>query len=353
MAQARQNKAERVIVQEPLRPAGKRPREWTHPPRLPGCPLTVRRFSPAQLHWHPLLGAHMSIAGGIHHALEDAAHYGCGAVQFFSRNSNQWAARPLTDEAVRLFTETQARLGPFETAAHDSYLINLGSPYPDLRKKSLLSFLMEIERCEALGVPRLVFHPGAHMGAGEGEGLRRVAQSITEAIHRTAGFRTRLLIENTAGQGSCLGHSLEHLQELLERIASSERTGVCLDTCHLLAAGYEFRDAESYAALRARIEGTIGLASVQWFHLNDSKCVLGRRVDRHAHIGQGEIGGAPFRFFLTDPQFRKVPMVLETPKEGNMDRRNLARLRRLSRLDERPAAPTMVNTRTDREVIHG
>jgi deoxyribonuclease IV len=282
--------------------------------------------------WHPYLGAHMSIAGGLHLALEEAARHRCGAVQLFTRNANQWAAKPLTSEVVRVFEETNARLGPFEMAAHDSYLINLGSPDSSLRARSLQAFIDEIERCEALSVPRLVFHPGAHMGEGEEAGLRRVGACLRQALLATSGCSTRLMIENTAGQGSSLGYSFLHLEQLLDLTSAPDRLGICLDTCHLLAAGHEFRDPTSYAALRQEISRRVGLDRVGWFHLNDSKVGLGRRVDRHTHIGRGEVGSRPFRFFLTDPVFRSVPMVLETPKEDEADRRNLSLLRRLSRI---------------------
>ena len=282
--------------------------------------------------FHPLLGAHMSVAGGLHHALEEAARHRSGAVQVFTKNSNQWAAKPLEAEAIRLFRETDAKLGPFEMAAHDSYLINLGSPQAELRERSRRAFVDEIERCEALAIPRLVFHPGSHMGEGEAVGLRRVASEVKKALRATSGYATRVLIENTAGQGTNLGHRLEHLRTLMEEIGAPGRCGVCLDTCHLLAAGYDYRTPAGYAAVREQIAEAVGLEQVGWFHLNDSKTDLASRVDRHTHIGQGHVGSAPFRFFLTDPAFRDVPMVLETPKEGEADRRNLALLRRLSRL---------------------
>ena len=288
--------------------------------------------SPASGTWHPYLGAHMSIAGGLHLALEAAAAHRSGAVQIFTKSSNQWAAKPLTPEIIAEFRSENERLGPFETAAHDSYLINLGSPDAALRRKSLLAFIDEIERCEVLGVPRLVFHPGSHMGEGEAAGLKRVAASMREALKKTSGCRTRLLIENTAGQGTNLGHRLEHLQELLEIVGEPERTGVCIDTCHLLAAGYDYRTEEGYTAVRAELSERIGLARIGWFHINDSKTPVGSRVDRHEHIGHGHVGAAPFRFFLTDPAFRRVPMILETRKEDDWDKRNLACLRRLSRM---------------------
>jgi deoxyribonuclease-4 len=281
---------------------------------------------------HRLLGAHMSIAGGYHLALEEAARHRSGAVQLFTRNSNQWVARPISGEEVRRFRETDARLGPFEMAAHDSYLINLGSPDRALREKSRRAFVGEIERCELLGIPRLVFHPGAHTGAGERAGLKLVAGSVRAALRATRGFRTRVLFENTAGQGTVLGHRLEQLEQLLAETGEEDRVGVCLDTCHLFAAGYDFRDAETYGALRAEIERRIGLHRIGWFHLNDCKRELGSRVDRHTHIGRGRLGSRAFRFFLQDPAFRSTPMVLETPKEDGADRRNLALLRRLSRI---------------------
>ncbi len=287
---------------------------------------------PATHSWHPFLGAHMSIAGGLHRALEEAARLRCGAVQLFTKSANQWAAKPLTGDAIRKFRETDAALGPFQTAAHDSYLINLGSPDPTLYKRSVDAFTEEIERCEALSIPRLVFHPGSHMGAGEAAGLKRMAEAVRDSLRRTAGFRTRLLVENTAGQGTNLGHRIEHLAELLERIGEPGRTGVCIDTCHLFAAGYDFRTIDAFAALREELDTRIGLERIQWFHLNDCRADLGKRVDRHAHIGKGCIGSKPFAFFLKDPLFRQVPMILETPKEDGMDSRNLAHLRGLSRI---------------------
>lgn len=283
--------------------------------------------------WHPFLGAHWSIAGGLHLALEEAAHYRAGAVQIFSKTSGQWAAKPLTEEAIRLFHETQARLGPFETAVHDSYLINLGSPDPALREKSLRAFLHEIERCEALGIPRLVFHPGSHLGEGEAACLRRIASSMKEALRATRGLTTRLLIENTAGQGTNVGYRIEHLEELLVRVDDA-RVRVCIDTCHLLAAGYDYRSEQGYAEVRGELEQRVGLGTIDWFHLNDSKKECGSRVDRHEHIGKGFVGAAAIARFLQDPAFREVPMVLETPKAGNADRRNLAAVRRLSRRRE-------------------
>lgn len=311
----------------------------THPAR-PGRFRTARESSGERDRsrgWHPHLGAHWSIAGGLHLALEEAARYRAGAVQIFSKTSGQWAAKPLTPEAVRLFRETQARLGPFETAVHDSYLINLGSPDPALLEKSFRAFVNEIERCEALGIPRLVFHPGSHLGEGESACLKRIASSMKKALLATPGFTTRLLIENTAGQGTNVGYRIEHLEELLVRVDDANRVRVCIDTCHLLAAGYDYRTDQGFADVRGDLQQRVGLERIDWFHLNDSKKECGSRVDRHADIGKGFVGTAAIGRILRDPVFRNVPMVLETPKIDQGDRRNLSVLRRLSRIDPTPS----------------
>lgn len=287
---------------------------------------------PAKNQPHALLGAHNSIAGGLHLALEEAGRLRAGAVQIFTKSSNQWAAKPLDTETIALFRDTNEKLGPFEMAAHSSYLINLGSPDDTLWRQSIDALVIEIERCELLQIPRLVFHPGAHMGTGEDVGLARVAAAMREALTATAGYRTRLTIENTAGQGSCLGHRLEHIERLLQHLDGDARVTVCLDTCHLLAAGYDYRAAEGYAGIRAELATRIGLDRIDWFHVNDSKKDLGSRVDRHTHIGEGFVGANAFKHFLTDTAFRQVPMVLETPKDDGADARNLAKLRRLSRV---------------------
>lgn len=279
----------------------------------------------------PLLGAHMSIAGGLHLAALRGADVRCTALQIFSRNSNQWAAKSLADEEIALWKETLAS-HPMATMVHDSYLINLASPDDALYEKSREAFLAEAHRCVALGIPRLVFHPGAHMGAGEEAGLDRVARALDWVDERLGGAPVTLLVENTAGQGSSLGHSLEHLEGLLERVRRPALLGFCIDTCHLLAAGYDFRDAEGYRAVFAEFDRRIGVEHIRAFHLNDSKKALGSRVDRHEHIGRGFVGNPAFARILHDPRFRRVPKVLETPKTDDMDRKNLALLRRLASL---------------------
>ena len=310
-------------------------------------PASERRKRNAEAKgWHPLLGAHVSIAGGFHHALEAADGLGAGAAQIFTKPGSQWRAKPLDPGAVRRFHEVYAELGPFELAVHDSYLINLASVDPELRKKSIDAFLEEIERCEALGIPRLVFHPGSHLGRGEEAGLESIAEALRFCLDTTAGYQTRLLAENTAGQGSNLGFDLAHLQFLLDALGRPDRLRVCIDTCHLFAAGYEFRDEDAYAASKKELDRTIGIAAVDFFHLNDSKQPFASRKDRHENIGKGEIGAAPFGFFLRDPDFRSVPMIVETPIEGDGHKRDLTQLRRLSRMTPPQALPPKKGTRS-------
>jgi deoxyribonuclease-4 len=272
----------------------------------------------------------MSVAGGLHNAVLAAARRRCAAVQIFSHNSNQWRIRPLTGEDVRLWREAIAR-HPVVPLAHDCYLINLGSPDRALRRRSLETFVEEIDRCDALGIGALVFHPGAHMGAGEAAGLRRIAESLDDACERTSASSVRLLLETTAGQGTSLGHRFEHLAEILARVRRPERFGICLDTCHVHAAGYDIETDEGYRDTFASFDAAVGLRRLEAFHLNDSKRERGARVDRHEHIGRGRLGTRPFARLLRDPRFRRLPMVIELPKEGDMDRWNLALLRRLAR----------------------
>ncbi len=279
----------------------------------------------------PLLGAHMSIAGGLHLAALRGVEVRCTALQLFSHNSNQWAMKPLADEEIALWKETLAS-HPMVTMVHDSYLINLASPDEALFRKSREAFLGEALRCVALGIPRLVFHPGAHMGAGEDAGLDRVAAALDWVDERLGGAPVMLLVENTAGQGSSLGHRFEHLAGLLDRVRRPALLGFCIDTCHLLVAGYDFRDAEGYRSVVAEFDGLIGVERIRAFHLNDSKKDRGSRVDRHEHIGRGFVGTPAFARILHDPRFRLVPKVLETPKLDDMDRKNLALLRRLASL---------------------
>ena len=277
----------------------------------------------------PMVGTHMSIAGGLHLAVIEAAKYRCRAVQLFSKSSNQWAAKPLTEETVATWNEAIYR-HPMLPVVHDSYLINLASPDPALLEKSRKAFLEEIDRCDRLSIPYLVFHPGAHMGEGIDAGIARIAESLDWALDRSAGRSVTLLLETTAGQGTSVGHRLEHLAAIIEQTRFPERVGICFDTCHVLAAGYDFRTPEGYEGVFGAFDRLIGLGRLCCFHVNDSKKDLGSRVDRHEHIGKGFVGSRAFGLLMRDRRFQSIPKILETPKEDEMDRRNLALLRRLA-----------------------
>jgi len=260
------------------------------------------------------LGAHMSAAGGAHRAVEAGHAIGFSCVQLFTKNNNQWAAKPLTDAQVASFRGAVEASGIGRVVAHNSYLINLGSPDDVLWNKSVDALTVEVERAEALGIPDLVIHPGAHVGSGVGAGLARVSAGIDEVHRRTKGVAARIDLETTAGQGSCLGHDFEHLQIIIEAVAEPERLGVCLDSCHLLAAGYPIDEPDGYDETFGRLERAVGPGRVRVWHLNDSAKPRGSRVDRHAGIGRGHLGVEPFRRIVNDPRFLGLPMLLETPK---------------------------------------
>lgn len=278
----------------------------------------------------PLFGAHMSIAGGLHNALLDAHKHGCGTVQLFSKNASQWAAPEVSAEHVGLFRRTLKETKLKHPIVHDSYLINLASPDETLHRRSIEAFVVEMQRAELIGASYLVTHPGAHVGSGEEAGLARVAAALDEVHERCPDFRVKVLLETTAGQGSTLGHRFEHLAQILDMVADPGRLGVCLDTCHVFAAGYELAPEKEYRATFRAFDRLIGLGKLRAFHLNDSRKPLGSRVDRHAHIGRGCLGLEPFRLLVNDERFRNRPMVLETPKEegdnNSMDAINLATL---------------------------
>lgn len=271
----------------------------------------------------------MSIAGGMARAAERAYVVGCTALQVFTKSSNQWAAKPLDPDDVEAFHLLREEYGIRRTIAHNSYLINLASPDPALWKRSKDAFVLELERCRALGIGNLVFHPGAHMGEGEEKGIARVATALNRIHDQTPGIGVHSTLEVTAGQGSCLGHRFEHLAEIIDQVEDKARMAVCLDTCHLLAAGYDIRTEKAYRATMRRLNATVGIDRVQAIHVNDSKKGLGSRVDRHECIGQGEVGEEAFRCLLNDRRLRKAVMVLETPKgedEVKGDAENLRRL---------------------------
>lgn len=276
-------------------------------------------------------GAHMSISGGVAKSFARGLQVGCEAMQIFTKSDRQWAAKPLLPEDIAAFRAEQERSGIGPVVVHDSYLINLAAPADELWEKSIAAFAHELERCQALGIPSIVTHPGAHTGSGEEAGLAREAIALNRLFEQGVGGDTIVLLETTAGQGSCLGNRFEHLARLFELVPHHDRLGVCVDTCHIFAAGYDIRSPEAYEATFAELDRVVGLDKVRCFHLNDSQKDLGSRVDRHSGIGQGCIGLEAFRLLVNDPRFRAVPMIIETPKGDDMaeDIENLTLLRSL------------------------
>lgn len=281
----------------------------------------------------PILGAHMSIAGGFDRAVDRAHASGCDCVQIFLKNNNQWRAKPLTKEDGPRFQSRLQELGIVYPLAHSSYLLNLASPDRALWKKSVDAFVVEIQRADTLGVPFVVIHAGAYTTSTEAQGLKRIVRGLNEMDKQTRGLSAGCLLETTAGQGSCLGWRFEQLARLLDGVRSPERFGICFDTCHVFAAGYDLRSEKAYKATMREFQKVVGIKQIQAFHLNDSKHELGSRVDRHEHIGKGTLGKAAFSWLLKDRRFRKTPMYLETPKKDekgrNLDEMNLKTLRRL------------------------
>jgi deoxyribonuclease-4 len=277
-----------------------------------------------------LIGAHMSISGGLHLAFERGMAVGCTALQIFTKNASQWRGKPISPAEAETFRAAWRQSGIGPVIAHDSYLINLAAPQEEMWRRSIAAFLDEMERCALLGVPALVMHPGAHLGAGEEAGIGRLAEAF-RLVFAEAPAGVTVLLENTAGQGSYLGHRFEHLAEVMARVPQG-RFGVCLDTCHAFAAGFDLTSAEGYEAMLAGFDRLIGLPRIAAFHLNDARKGLGSRVDRHEHIGQGEIGREAFGRLLRDERFAAVPKILETPKgeDDALDRMNLALLRELA-----------------------
>ncbi len=276
-------------------------------------------------------GAHMSISGGLHHAFAHGVRAGCDTIQIFTKNQQQWKGKPLTDADIAAYKAAEAETGLGPVVVHDSYLINLASPKDELWEKSIAAFADELERCHQLGIPYLVTHPGAHTGSGEEAGLQREADALNRLFDAAVGGEVMVLLENTAGQGTALGCRFEHMARLFELVEHRERLGVCIDTCHLLASGYEFRTPESYADTFRQFDALVGLQHIHAFHVNDSQKDVGSRVDRHAHIGEGCVGLDGFRLLVNDARFAGLPMVLETPKGDDLaeDIENLARLRGL------------------------
>jgi deoxyribonuclease IV len=277
------------------------------------------------------IGAHVSIAGGLALALDRAAALGCGTAQIFVKSHRQWVGRPLLDSEARAFAAARRRVRLRSVFAHASYLLNLAAPAA--WGQAVDAFTDELERAEALGLDWVVIHPGAHLGAGVEAGITRIVSALDVVVGRTAGYRVRIALENTAGAGSVIGRRFHELARLVQGVRYPERVGVCIDTCHLFAAGYDIRTPAGYARTMEECVATVGLDRVLAFHVNDAKAPLGSGLDRHEHIGAGGLGLAPFLCLVNDPRFARTPKVLETPKEPEptADLRNLARLRRLRR----------------------
>ena len=275
------------------------------------------------------LGAHLSIAKGLHNALYRAQALDCNALQIFTKNSNAWKEKIVSGKEIDLFKEAISKTGIKEIASHTSYLINMAAVDPKKHARSCDALQKEIERSSALKIPYIVLHPGSHMGEGENTGINQISESINKIFDKTPGGGTRLLLETTAGQGTSLGHKFEQISEIIEKIENKTRVGVCVDTCHIFTAGYDIRTEESYGRTMNDLDSIIGLENIFLFHLNDSKKCLGTRVDRHEHIGQGEIGIRAFELLINDERFFKVPKILETPKGEDGDESDLLNLKRL------------------------
>jgi deoxyribonuclease-4 len=280
-----------------------------------------------------LLGSHVSIAGGVHKAVERALLVGCATMQIFVKNNNQWKGAPLKDEDVSTYNNLLAKSSIGPVIAHDTYLINLCAVTDILLKNSRETLKDEFDRCERLGVDYLNFHPGSHMGRGEDEGIKRIAESINEVHRLTPNYHVRSVLETTAGQGTSVGHRFEHLRAIIDLVHERERMAVCVDTCHIFAAGYDIVTESGYERTFAEFDAIVGLDRLVAFHVNDSKRERGSRVDRHEHIGKGHIGKKGFAHLMNDPRFVRVPKVLETPKGEDMaeDKVNMRILRRLIR----------------------
>ena len=278
----------------------------------------------------------MSVAGGIHNAFDAGTRVGCDCLQIFVKNQRQWSVAPLTEADIEAYRTAEQKTGLFPVVAHATYLLNLASPDASLRRRSIDGLILDLRRCAQLGVPYLVLHPGAHMGQGVRTGIKRIVRSLDTVHKRTQGINVQILLETTAGQGSSIGHEIEQLGWIISDTRDPDRLGICVDTCHVFAAGYNIADPPGYERLVTDLRRHVTLERVKCFHVNDSMRECGSRVDRHEHIGKGKIGKAGFAHLVNDPRFTAVPKILETPKgtDGrgtDLDKVNLKRLRHLIR----------------------
>jgi deoxyribonuclease IV len=274
-----------------------------------------------------LIGAHMSIAEGFFNSLYFGKEVGCTTIQIFTKSANQWKAKELTDEDVDKFKLAQKETGISPVVGHDSYLINAGTSDKELLQKSRETLLLELTRAEKLGLPYLVMHPGSN--PDEKIGIKRIAESLSWVHSKSKNFKVKICLEATAGQGSSIGYKFEQIAQIIDSAEESQRIGVCYDTAHTFAAGYDIRNKKVYEATFKLFDKVIGLNRLKAFHINDSKKDFGTRVDRHEHIGKGFIGLEAFRLILNDKRFEKIPKILETPKEDGWDKKNLTTLRSL------------------------
>ncbi|MCB0213883.1 MAG: deoxyribonuclease IV, partial [Anaerolineae bacterium] len=266
-----------------------------------------------------LLGAHLSVAGGVDKSFKRAVDLNCTAFQIFTKSNRQWSAKALKPEEIDLYHQQQGETGIEPVVCHASYLLNLGTPDDALWHKSINALVIELERCEVLKIPYLVIHPGAHMKTGVAAGVARVSAGLDIVHERLPDVQVKVALENTAGQGTTLGSNFEELKTIIDACHQKERLAVCFDTCHALASGYEFRTPAAYQAMIDQFDRAVGLDRLTVVHVNDSEKDLASHVDRHAHIGEGCIGLEPFGYFLNDPHFEKVPFLLETPVDKDPD----------------------------------
>jgi deoxyribonuclease-4 len=274
-----------------------------------------------------LLGAHMSIGGGVFNAILRGKELGCTTIQIFTKSANQWKAKEITSEDIEKFKQVQKETEITPVVAHDSYLINIGSRDKDLLQKSRESLLVELTRSEKLGLPYLVMHPGSN--PDEKEGIKKISDSLNWVFSQSAKYKAKICLETTAGQGNTLGYGFEQIAQIIDLVNEKERIGVCYDTSHTFAAGYDIRDKKAYANTFKEFDKIVGLKKIGVIHLNDSKKELGTRVDRHEHIGKGFLGLEAFKILMNDPNFEKIPKIIETPKVDDWDKINLKLLRSL------------------------
>ncbi len=292
----------------------------------------INTSKPRTLNNQPLVGAHQSIAGGVYTAFERAQRAGCVTLQVFVKNNNRWKGKPLTDEDIANYKTTASKSNIAPVVAHSCYLINPCAVDPDILTKSRETFLDELYRCEQLGIPYFNFHPGAHLGKGEDEGIKRIIESLNIIHSRSKNYHTMSVLETTAGQGSAIGYRFEHLRRIIDGVDETKRMAVCIDTCHIFAAGYDIRTQREYERTMKEFDDVVGRDRLVAIHANDSKREMGSRIDRHEHIGKGAIGREGFRLLMQDERLTHVPKILETPKGEDLkeDKMNLKLLRSLA-----------------------